>query len=219
MAHPGSTKPPLHGSYGAPPAPFPGTSIPPAPLQFALPSYPVALMPVRPSRVKYYVAFVLFMLLGGVVGYSLAPRAGVLGLSVRPPDARLAVDGITVDGGSPFRIKQRAGVHRLTVSRPGYLDYAQDILISSGQKGQMDIALAPSPDTGFKLTSTPPGGLVWLDGQPLVLDKDGKQATTDVLAPGIAPGPHQVEIKGLPRFLPWQAQFVQEPARTVVLHA
>jgi hypothetical protein len=222
MAHPGSTKSPqspLHVPNGGSHTLFPGTAIPPAPLQFALPAYPVALVPVRPSRAKYYVMFVLLMLLGGVVGYLLAPRAGVLELSLRPPDARLYVDGVAVVGRPPFRIKQPAGVHRLTVSRPGYVAYAQDILISSGQRGQMDIALVPSPDTGFKLTSKPPGGEVWLDGQPLVVDKDGQQATTDLLAPGIAPGPHQVEIKGVPGYQPWQAQFTQEPSRVVVLHA
>jgi hypothetical protein len=92
-------------------------------------------------------------------------------------------------------------------------------MISARQKGQLDIALKPSPDTGFALSSTPPGGLVWLDGRPLVLDRRGRQATTDLVATRIAPGPHVLVIKGPPQFRPWELNFLQEPGRTISLHA
>jgi hypothetical protein len=158
-------------------------------------------------------------LLGGVGGYLLVPRSGRLQVSVKPSDAHLAIDGRAVAGGAPFRLDERVGIHRLTVSRPGYVSFEREVMISPRQQGHLDIALKPSPDTGFALTSTPPGGLVWLDGQPLVLDRRGRQATTDLIATRIAPGTHVLVIKGPPQFRPWELNFLQEPGRTVTLHA
>jgi serine/threonine protein kinase len=202
--------------------PFPGTPLLPEPP----PAFPatgqvgLAPMPVRKSLHRRYYLLVLPMaLLGGVLGYFLVHRSGRLQVSVQPPDARLMMDGRAVAGEPPFRLDERAGVHRLTVSRPGYVAFEREVMISARQKGQLDIALKPSPDTGFTLSSTPPGGLVWLDGRPLVLDRRGKQATTDLVATRIAPGPHVLVIKGPPQFRPWELNFLQEPGRTVSLHA
>jgi hypothetical protein len=83
----------------------------------------------------------------------------------------------------------------------------------------MDIDLEPSPDTGFDLTSQPSGGLVWLDGQPLAIDEFGKQATTNFHASRIAPGPHVIEIRSGTQYQTWRQEFLQEPGRTVRLHA
>jgi hypothetical protein len=107
----------------------------------------------------------------------------------------------------------------LTVSRAGYVTRTQDVEISAGQSGHLDIDLEPSPDTGFDLTSQPSGGLVWLDGQPLAIDEFGKQATTNFHASRIAPGPHIIEIRGNPQYQTWRQEFLQEPSRTVRLHA
>jgi hypothetical protein len=83
----------------------------------------------------------------------------------------------------------------------------------------MDIELEPSADTGFDLTSQPSGGLVWLDGQPLIVDDQGRQATTNFHASRIAPGVHVIEIKGSSQYQDWRQEFLQEPDRTVRLHA
>jgi hypothetical protein len=95
----------------------------------------------------------------------------------------------------------------------------QNVQISAGQSGHMDMELEPSPDTGFDLTSQPSGGLVWLDGQPLAIDEFGKQATTNFHASRIAPGPHVIEIQGNPKYQTWRQEFLQEPSKTVRLHA
>jgi hypothetical protein len=183
-------------------------------------AWPAAPPPRRRAprpRLRYLGAFLLLVGLAGA--YWLVPRSGLLQISVKPPNARLAIDGVPVTAGPPFEITKRAGIYRLTVAAPGYLAFDRNIQISARQRGHMDIALVPSPDTSFELTSTPPGALVWLDDQPLFIGKDAKQATTDLRALGIAPGPHVVEIKDTPEYQRWGQEFIQEPGRTVYLHA
>ncbi len=208
---------------GFPGVTFPGVPVPPqAAPQYSMPAdmYPAETVSLRtPSRLKYYVAFILFMLAGGGGAYMFMTRPGNLQVAVKPQDARLAVDGVVITSDPPFHLEKRPGVYRLTVSRPGYASRDQIVQISAGQSGHMDIDLEPSPDTGFDLTSQPSGGLVWLDGQPLAVDELGKQATTNFHASRIAPGPHVIEIRGNPQYQTWRQEFLQEPGKTVRLHA
>ncbi len=208
---------------GFPGVTFPGAPVPPqASPQYSMPvdMYPAEAVSLRtPSRLKYYVAFILFMLAGGGGAYMFMTRPGNLQVAVKPQDARLAVDGVVITSDPPFHLQKRPGVYRLTVSRPGYVSRDQIVQISAGQSGHVDIDLEPSPDTGFDLTSQPSGGLVWLDGQPLAIDEFGKQATTNFHASRIAPGPHIIEIRGNPQYQGWRQEFLQEPGKTVRLHA
>jgi serine/threonine protein kinase len=221
---------PTQGMQGAgSPAPnFPGAAFPGAPVslqappQFSAPAevyFPEPGSQHAPSRLKYYVAFVLFMIAGGGGAYMYMTRPGNLQVAVKPQDARLAVDGAVITSDPPFHLEKRPGVYRLTVSRPGYVSRDQVVQISAGQSGHMDIDLEPSPDTGFDLTSQPSGGLVWLDGQPLAIDEFGKQATTNFHASRIASGPHVIEIRGNAQYQTWRQEFLQEPNKTVRLHA
>jgi serine/threonine protein kinase len=173
----------------------------------------------QPSRLKYYVIFFLLMIAGGGGTYMVMTRPGHLQVAVKPQDARLAVDGVVITSDPPFHLDKRPGVYRLTVSRPGYIAREQNVQISAGQAGHLDIDLEPSPDTGFDLTSQPSGGRVWLDSQPLVIDENGTQATTNFHASRIAPGPHVIEISGNAQYQTWRQEFQQEPNRTVRLHA
>jgi serine/threonine protein kinase len=206
-----------------PGAAFPGAPVPlQAPPQFAPPAEMYFSDPVSqraPSRLKYYVAFLFFMIAGGGGAYMFMTRPGNLQVAVKPQDARLALDGAVITSDPPFHLEKRPGVYRLTVSRPGYVTREQVVQISAGQSGHVDIDLEPSPDTGFDLTSQPSGGLVWLDGQPLAIDEFGKQATTNFHASRIAPGPHVIEIRGNPQYQTWRQEFLQEPGKTVRLHA
>ena len=205
-----------------PGAAFPGAPVLPHPGQFPSTSdlYAPPPMVVRSgSRLKYFVAFVLFMIVGGGGAYMFMTRPGMLQVSVKPQDARLAVDGVLITAGPPYQLDKRPGVYHLTVARVGYVTREQTIQISAGQAGHMDIELEPAPDTGFDLTSQPSGGLVWLDGQPLTIDEHGKQATTNFHASRIAPGPHVIEIRGNASYQPWRQEFLQEAGRTVRLHA
>lgn len=203
-------------------AAFPGAPVLPQPQAYPATvemyhSPPVQLR--QPSRLKYYVAFVLFMAVGGGAAYMFMTRPGKLQVAVKPVDAHLAVDGAVITSEPPFLLEKRPGIYRLSVSRPGYVTRDQNVQIAAGQAGHIDIDLEPSPDTGFDLTSQPSGGLVWLDGQPLTIDEQGKQATTNFHASRIAPGAHVIEIKGNPLYQVWRQEFLQEPGRTVRLHA
>ena len=220
--------PPLAGP-GMPPQIFPSPAFPGMPVPSLSPSYaptvdiyaamgsPNSLR--QPSRLKYYVIFVLLMIAGGGGTYMVMTRPGHLQVAVKPQDARLAVDGVVITSDPPFHLDKRPGVYRLTVSRAGYVAREQNVQISAGQSGHIDIDLEPSPDTGFDLTSQPSGGRVWLDSQPLVIDENGTQATTNFHASRIAPGPHVIEISGNAQYQTWHQEFLQEPNRTVRLHA
>jgi serine/threonine protein kinase len=220
--------PPLAGP-GLPQQIFPSPAFPGMPVPSPSPSYaptvdiyaamgsPNSLR--QPSRLKYYVIFVLLMIAGGGGTYMVMTRPGHLQVAVKPQDARLAVDGAVITSDPPFHLDKRPGVYRLTVSRAGYVTREQNVQISAGQAGHLDIDLEPSPDTGFDLTSQPSGGRVWLDSQPLVIDENGTQATTNFHASRIAPGPHVIEISGNAQFQTWRQEFLQEPNRTVRLHA
>jgi hypothetical protein len=99
------------------------------------------------------------MIAGGGGAYMFMTRPGNLQVAVKPQDARLAIDGVVITSDPPFQLEKRPRVYRLTVSRAGYVTRTQDVEISAGQSGHMDIDLEPSPDTGFDLTSQPSGGL------------------------------------------------------------
>ena len=219
--------PPFAGP-GLPQQIFPSPAFPGMPVPSPSPSYaqtvdiyaagaPHSLR--QPSRLKFYVIFVLLMIAGGGGTYMVMTRPGHLQVAVKPQDARLAVDGVVITSDPPFQLDKRPGVYRLAVSRAGYVTREQNIQISAGQAGHLDMDLEPSPDTGFDLTSQPSGGRVWLDSQPLVIDENGTQATTNFHASRIAPGPHVIEISGNAQYQTWRQEFLQEPNRTVRLHA
>jgi serine/threonine protein kinase len=177
-------------------------------------------MPVRVhSRLRYYIAFILCSVLGGTGTFLYLTRPGKLQVSVRPQDAKLSIDGVRITSGPPYLLQKRPGTYRLSLAQDGYVTKEQVVRIDPGQGGHTDIDLEPSPESGFDLTSQPTGGLVWLDGQPLAMDENGKQAVTDFHASRIPPGRHVIEIRGNPAYKPWRQEFYQEPNRTVRLHA
>jgi hypothetical protein len=172
-----------------------------------------------PSRARYYVLFLAFMVAGGGGAYAYLTRPGKLQLGVTPLDARLLVNGVELRDGPPYVIAKRPGAYHLAASKDGYVPKEQRIEIRAGQFERMQIELDASPETGFELTSQPPGGLVWLDGQPFTVDDKGKQAATNFRAYRIAPGRHVIEIKNHPRFKDWRQEIFQEPGQTLKIHA
>src|SRR5207344_181353 len=100
----------------------------------------------------------------------------------------------------------------------GYVRNDQNVEVHAGQPLPLTVTLEPSPDTGFELTSEPPGGLVWLDGAP-INGASGQQARTDFRAFRIPPGKHLLEIKGETRFKPWQQEVEIGPGVISEIHA
>jgi hypothetical protein len=172
-----------------------------------------------PSRVKYYLLFLAFMALGGGGAYLYLTRSGKMQIGVKPPDARVTVDGVALSEGPPYVIERRPGIYHLAVARDGYLPREQDVEIRTAQVERVEMELEASPDTGFELTSQPPGGLVWVDGHAFAVNETGKQATTNFRASRIAPGRHVLEIKGDSHFKDWRQEIYQEPGQTLKIHA
>ena len=172
-----------------------------------------------PSRIKYYLLFLAFMALGGGGAYLYLTRSGKMQIGVKPADARVTVDGVALHEGPPYVIERRPGIYHVAVAREGYVPREQDVEIRTAQVERVEIEMEASPDTGFELTSQPPGGLVWLDGQAFVINETGKQATTNFRASRITPGRHVLEIKGDPRFKDWRQEIFQEPGQTLKINA
>jgi PEGA domain len=147
-------------------------------------------------------------------------RSGRLAITVKPGDAVLAIDGVPMQAAAPLVLEAHPGHHRVSAERPGYLRQDRSIELRAGEAASLDLELEPTPDTGFELTSEPPGGLVWMDGQPFTgTDPEGPQARTNFKAYPVAPGAHVLEMKGDPRFENWKQRFVQEPGKIMKVHA
>ena len=217
--------PPLQGFDQGPPANF-GAGFPSQPYGPRLSGgmdpalVTTAALSLRPpSRIKYYVLFLAFMALGGGGAYLYLTRSGKMQIGVKPVDARVTVDGVALHDGPPYVIERRPGIYHVAVAREGYVPREQDVEIRTAQVERVEIEMEASPDTGFELTSQPPGGLVWLDGQAFVINETGKQATTNFRASRITPGRHVLEIKGDPRFKDWRQEIFQEPGQTLKINA
>jgi hypothetical protein len=160
--------------------------------------------PARGSRAGRYL--LLLLVAGAVVGGTLYwyqnNRPGRLQLVTVPGDATVLIDNVKVGDHSPVALDKAPGSYTLSVTKDGYVRNDQNIEVRAGQPVALNVTLEPSPDTGFELSSEPPGGLVWLDGAPMA--GPNGQARTDFRAYRIPPGHHVLEIKGESRFRPWK---------------
>ncbi len=155
---------------------------------------------------------------GGYWYYSTTTRPGRIEVTATPGDATVLVDNVKVGDHSPVSLDKPPGPYTLSVIRDGYVRSDQNVEVRAGQRLPLAVALEPSPDTGFELTSEPPGGLVWLDGAP-IKGASGQQARTDFRAFRITPGHHVLEIKGEDRFKPWRQDVDVQPGAIQKVHA
>jgi serine/threonine protein kinase len=163
---------------------------------------------------------VLLAALGGLMAYVSMNKPGRLSIEVTPTGATVQLDGTTLKGIPPFTLEKPPGTYKLVVTQDGYTREERRIELEAGGKGQYKVDLRPSPDTGFELTSDPPGQLVWMDGNPFTgTEPNGPQARTDFKATRVPPGRHALEIKGDPRFRPWRHEFYQEPGKLIPIRA
>jgi hypothetical protein len=149
--------------------------------------------------------------------YNNSVKPGRIELTTTPGDATVVIDNVKVGDHSPVSIEKPAGPYTLSVTRDGYARSDQNIELKAGQPLALTVTLEPSPDTGFELTSDPPGGLVWLDNAP-VKETSGQQARTNFRASRISPGHHVLEIRS-DRFKAWQQDVDIEPGGIRKVHA
>jgi hypothetical protein len=173
----------------------------------------------RPARRGIYglLAVAGVAIAGTVYWYSTNVKPGRIELAVTPGDATVLLDNVKIGDHSPVSIEKAPGPYTLSVTRDGYARNDQNIELKAGQPLSLTVALEPSPDTGFELTSDPPGGLVWLDGAP-VKDSAGTQARTNFRASRISPGHHVLEIRG-DKLKAWQQDVEIEPGGIRKVHA
>jgi serine/threonine protein kinase len=160
------------------------------------------------------------LLIAGFALYNLFWRPARLVIEAVPADAVVQLDGVVLRGPTPIQLEKPPGPYSIAFSKEGYSKHEQTVQLKGGETERIRVHLEASPDTGFELTSDPPGQLVWLDGQPFTgADPQGPQAKTDLRASRVPPGSHTLEIKGDPRFKPWKTQFYQEPAKMLQIRA
>ena len=175
----------------------------------------------RPKRGGVYAALAVVLLATGGGGYwyhTTTNRPGRIELSTVPADAIVLIDNAKVGDHSPVSVERPPGPYTLSVTRDGYVRSDQNVELKAGEPLPLSVTLEPSPDTGFELTSEPPGGLVWLDSAP-IKGASGQQARTDFRAFRIAPGHHVLEIKGENRFKPWRQDIDVDPGSIRKVHA
>ena len=110
--------------------------------------------------------------------YNIDDKPGRIELTATPDDA-VGADRQR-QGGRPFAGVARAAARAVHAvgHRDGYVRNDQNIELTPGQPLALTVTLEPSPDTGFELTSDPPGGLVWLDGAPIKAPTGSRRAPT-----------------------------------------
>ncbi|HMF43612.1 MAG TPA: protein kinase [Polyangia bacterium] len=211
---PAQTRMPTPMAAPSPPARFRA----PQEAPFGTGSFDVMSPKRQPRRSVYgLMALAVVVAVGVFYWYSNSVKPGHIQLTTTPGDAVVLIDNVKVGDHSPLSLEKPPGPYTLSVTRDGYARNDQNIELKAGQPLTLAVALEPSPDTGFELTSDPPGGLVWLDGTA-VKEASGQQAKTNFRASRIAPGHHVLEIRG-DRFKPWQQDVEIEPGAIRKVHA
>ncbi len=220
----GMNLPPV--SLPPPPQRKPAPVAAPPPNRFHVPETPFGAgsfdvaAPRRPARRGIYglLAVGVAAVVAMVYWYNSAVKPGRIELTTTPGDATVLIDNVKVGDHSPVSIERSPGPYTLSVTRDGYARNDQNIELKAGQPLPLTVTLEPSPDTGFELTSDPPGGLVWLDEAP-VKESSGQQARTNFRASRISPGHHVLEIRGESRFKPWKQDVEIAPGDIRKIHA
>ncbi len=206
-----------------PPRLSPRQSFPSQPAPFGQGGFAeqVPMPPPRKRSGGLGIVLVIVLLVAGGGGYwyySSTTRPGRIEVTATPADATVLVDNVKIGEHAPVTFEKPPGPYTLSVVRDGYVRSDQNIEVRAGQRLPVAVTLEPSPDTGFELTSEPPGGLVWLDGAP-IKGASGQQARTDFRAFRITPGRHVLEIKGEDRFKPWRQEIDIQPGAIQKVHA
>ncbi len=223
---PAPAPPPVYAPQPAMPPPprlSPRQTFPSQPTPFGSGNFADQVTMPTPRKKGGGLGMVLVVLLIAAGGagywyYSTTTRPGRIEVTATPADATVLVDNTKVGDHAPVSFEKPAGPYTLSVVKDGYVRSDQNIEVRAGQRLPLTVALEPSPDTGFELTSEPPGGLVWLDGSA-IKGASGQQARTDFRAFRITPGHHLLEIKGEDRFKPWRQEIDVQPGAIQKVHA
>jgi hypothetical protein len=175
-------------------------------------------------------AIVMGLSVAALAGWAIGkhaggPDTGFIAVELAPADATVLIDegvGVKVVGRSPLMIERSPGPHTVSVTRDGYQREDHVVQVVAGRATALKVSLQASPDTGFDLTSEPPGLRVWLDGAPvlgaLMNGSFDGQVRTNFRAVRITPGRHAVEVSGI-GFETWREDVEIEPGSIRKIHA
>ena len=114
----------------------------------------------------------------------LSSTLGKLIVNTEPDGARVFLDGREV-GVSDYEGDQEEGNYTLKLVKEGFGAFEQKIAISRGETTRVNVDMKQPPGA-VKITSNPPGALVFLDGE--------RKGETPLTLPDMAPGSYQLEL-------------------------
>ena len=93
---------------------------------------------------------------------------GTVNVISDPPDANIALDGEQQIAKTPASLSLAPGTYRITVTKPGYEPYRQELEVSAGQAAHINTPLQPVPrgDGWVWARSVPKGAEISVDGNP-----------------------------------------------------
>jgi serine/threonine protein kinase len=93
---------------------------------------------------------------------------GTVNVISDPPDANIALDGEQQIAKTPASLSLAPGTYRITVTKPGYEPYRQELEVTAGQPVHINTTLQPLPtgDGWVWARSVPKGAEISVDGNP-----------------------------------------------------
>jgi len=136
-----------------------------------------------------------------------ARTTGTVKFVLTPEDAEIRIGGAAVHTGSPWSTELPAGIHQIEIRKQGYKAWVTSLELSAAETQWMHVVLEPISDAvantaTLKITTTPSGLDVFIDGQPL--------PTKTPIETTLAAGPHKIAIKQNGAEV-WQQTLTAEP--------
>ncbi len=135
------------------------------------------------------------------------------------PGMKIYLNGepLEFEPGVPVTVEVEPNIkHKLLAEAPGYEMYEEEFTLKSGARKRLsvdlttagragpDVATAPTTEKGaLKVTTTPPGAVVVLNGQEIT------DSRTPLQVSELSPGPHKLRIK-MPNYLDWPSDGEKE---------
>ncbi len=136
-----------------------------------------------------------------VMAFLLTARSVQIQVEAESP-VDISIDGLHLPFGS--RILIRPGDYPLRIQAEGYYAHTQTLSVSASDSQTLAISLQPLPGR-LNLDSTPPGALVYIDGEAL--------GSTPAAELSLAAGEHQLRLEA-ERYLSWE-QVLQVTGRNL----
>ena len=114
-----------------------------------------------------------------------APTTGTLSLGSNPKDAAVTIDGKSA-GKTPLKATLKVGKHKVVVTLKNYKTIEHQVIVKPGETTDMQIALKPVPKGQLRITSSPAGATLKLNGK--------KSGTTPAVQT-LPEGTHHLELE------------------------